>query len=254
MICCAIQGVILIRGFVFRHKCLSWTVEWISAAGEKTIRNALETYPISEAYDRAFPLPKQDRPNTDSKKDKELSQENTSTEQTPTATETPDTSVPTTTEPTGPSTNPETSEPPTAPTEEEEKEKEPTPPLTPHRNLYFYLHRPRTTTKKPVLAPLPPATKLASALRERTVLEFPTIYALPDSPETLLACKETSQFILEEEYLRTASPEELGKATEGEEDGSGVGEGSLGTDLQGVDVDEEKVLEVLKQDLFESVS
>jgi hypothetical protein len=236
-------------------------VEWISAAGEKTIRNALETYPISEAYDRAFPLPKQDRPVADSKKEKEVVQENTPTEQTPTATETPDTSVPTTTitttEPTGPSTNPETTQTPTAPTEQKEKEPEPELPLTSHRNLYFYLHRPRTTTKKPVLAPLPPSTKLASALRERTVLEFPTIYALPDSPETLLACKESSLFILEEEYLRTASPEELGKATEGEEDGTGAGngdraaEGTLGTNLE--DVDEDKVLEVLKQDLFESV-
>lgn len=237
-----------------RHKCLSWTVEWISAAGEKTIRNALETYPISEAYDRAFPLPKQDRPVEDSKEEKEISQANASTEQIPRATETPDTSVPTNTEHTNPeSTTPETIKLPTAQTEEKQNETNPS--LTPHRNLYFYLHRPRTTTKKPVLAPLPPPTKLASALRERTVLEFPTIYALPDSPATLLALKETSLFTLEEEYLRTASPEELGgKATEDEEgDGMGVGdgEGSLGRNLE--NVDEEKVLEVLKQDLFESV-
>ncbi|KAJ5900906.1 uncharacterized protein N7473_004976 [Penicillium subrubescens] len=143
-----------------KHKCLSWTVEWISTAGEKTIRNALETYLISEAYDRAYPLPKQDRPVADSKKEKEVVQENTPTEQTPTATETPDTSVPTTTitttEPTGPSTNPETTQTPTAPTEQKEKEPEPELPLTSHRNLYFYLHRPRTTTKKPVLAPSHP--------------------------------------------------------------------------------------------------
>ncbi|KAJ5371017.1 uncharacterized protein N7496_007109 [Penicillium cataractarum] len=231
-----------------KHKCLSWTVEWISAAGEKTIRNALETYPISEAYDRAFPVPREDRPSTD-KKEKEVSQENTATEQASTTTEKPDGSMPTATttpaEPKDPETNPETTETPTAQAEGTEQDL----PLTPHRNLYFYLHRPRTTTKKPVLAPLPPSAKLAAVLRDRTVLEFPTVYALPDSPEKMLASKETSPFILEEEYLRTATPEEVGdKSTDGEQEGT-MGEG--GVDLK--DVDEEKVMEVLKQDLFESV-
>jgi hypothetical protein len=58
---------------------------------------------------------------------------------------------------------------------------------------------------------------------------------------------------LEEEYLRTAAPDELGgKATEGEgEEGTGAGQvGTLGTGLENLD---EKVMEVLRQDLFESV-
>lgn len=227
-------------------------MEWISAAGEKTIRNALETYPIAEAYDRAFPVPRQDRPSTEVKKETEVSQEETSTEQEPTTTEMPDASAPTTTttetQPAHPP-KPETSQQPTTQT----KDQDPTLPITPHRNLYFYLHRPRTTTKKPVLVPLPPLAKLASVLRGRTVLEFPSIYALPDSPETILVAKETSPFILEEEYLRTATPEELGetgKATESEQEGTT-------NDVSGVDLgglDEKKVLEVLKQDLFENGS
>jgi hypothetical protein len=234
----------------FRHKCLSWTVEWISAAGEKTIRNALETYPIFEAYDRAFPLPRQDRPSTDSKKEKDVAQENISTEQNHAPTEKPDSIAPTTatTEPTGSEpSNPETDEQPTAPAEQAESKLL----LAPHRNLYFYLHRPRTTTKKPVVVPVPPLAKLQSVLREHTVLEFPTIYALPDSPETILASKETSSFILEEEYLRTASPEELGDKSAEEQEGTGDGDEVSGVDLQ--NVDEEKVMEVLKQELFESV-
>lgn len=221
-------------------------MEWISAAGEKTIRNALETYPISEAYDRAFPLPKEDRPSTE-KKGKEVTQENTATEQPSTTTEKPESSAPktTTTEPNASETNPETTETPTTQTEETEQNL----PLTSHRNLYFYLHRPRTTTKNPVLAPLPPTAKLAAVLRDRTVLEFPTIYALPDSPDAMLASKETAQFILEEEYLRTAVPEEVGdRSTDGEQEGM---MGEEGVDLK--NVDEEKVMEVLKQDLFESV-
>jgi hypothetical protein len=229
-------------------------VEWISAAGEKTIRNALETYPISEVYDRAFPLPREERPSTE-KKEKEVSQENTAAEQpsTSTATGKPDCSVPpattTTTEPKGPeSTNREVNETPTGQAEETEQNL----PVTPHRNLYFYLHRPRTTTKRPVLVPLPPSAKLVAVLRDRTVLEFPTIYALPESPETMLESKEASSFILEEEYLRTAAPEEVGdRSTDGEQEGTtGAGDGAVGVDLK--NVDEEKVMEVLKQDLFES--
>lgn len=245
------RGEVLIW-FLHRHKCLSWTVEWISATAEKTIRNALETYPICEAYDRAFPLPRQDRPSTEVKKETEASQEEPSTEEKPMTTEVPDAPAPTTTttdtQPTNPP-NQESTQQPTAETEEQN----PTLPITPHRNLYFYLHRPRTATKKPVLVPLPPLAKLASVLRGRTVLEFPSIYALPDSPETILAAKESSPFILEEEYLCTATPEELGEigeATESEQEGTT-------NDVSGVDlghVDERKVLEVLKQDLFESGS
>lgn len=89
-------------------------------------------------------------------------------------------------------------------------------------------------------------------LRERTVLEFPTIYLLPQSPETLLA-EDSSPFILEEEYLRTVAPEGADQSAEsGEEneiDLSGLPGSTV--DLEGVD--EKKVLEVLKQDLFESV-
>ncbi|CEJ58403.1 hypothetical protein PMG11_07060 [Penicillium brasilianum] len=238
-----------------KHKCLSWTVEWISAAGEKTIRNALETYPISEVYDRAFPLPREERPSTE-KKEKEVSQEKTAAEQplTSPATEKPDGSVPpattTATESKGPeSTTPEANETPTGQAEETEQNL----PVIPHRNLYFYLHRPRTTTKKPVLVPLPPTAKLVAVLHDRTVLEFPTIYALPESPEKMLESKETSPFILEEEYLRTAAPEEVGdRSTDGEQEGTTeAGDGAGGVDLK--DVDEEKVMEVLRQDLFDSV-
>lgn len=124
-------------------------------------------------------------------------------------------------------------------------------PITPHRNLYFYLHRPRTITKKPVLIPLPPPATLAAVLRERTVLEFPTIYLLSQSPEMLLAEKDSAPFILEEEYLRTAAPEEGAdqSAESGQIDQTGLSGSAV--DLEGVD--EKKVLEVLKQDLFESV-
>ncbi|KAJ5690448.1 Zinc finger HIT-type [Penicillium macrosclerotiorum] len=148
-------------------------------------------------------------------------------------------------------------------TEEPETQPEPTMEkltdlsIGPHRDLYFYLHRPRTATKKPVLIPLPPSGKLAAVLRERTVLEFPTIYTLPYSAETLLAEKDTSPFILEEEYLRTAGPEQLGEESRDlDQDDSSPEDGASGIPGSSLDlqkVDEKKVLEVLKQDLFEPV-
>jgi hypothetical protein len=124
--------------------------------------------------------------------------------------------------------------------------------LAPHRGLYFYLHRPRTTTKKPVLTPLLQSSTLNTVLRNRTVLEFPTIYALPESAETLFADKDNPKFILEEDYLRTAGPDEIGQSvtTSGDDDAAGI-EALPGSSVNLQDVDENLVLEVLKKDLFE---
>ncbi|KAJ5587169.1 uncharacterized protein N7459_002934 [Penicillium hispanicum] len=239
-----------------KHKCLSWSVEWISAAGEKNIRNCLETVAISGAYDRAFPLPKEDRPSSDQEKNqKSTQQEGVSQDPPPSDAATDAGAAPTVSESADANAEPpSTTEPAELSTATEEQM--PELPIHPHRGLYFYLHRPRTTTKKPVLVPLPPSAPLKAALQRRTVLEFPTIYLLPDSAETLLAEKETSAFIVEEEYLRTVGPEDAGERSaeseqEGttEDDASGLPGSSV--DLQ--NVDEKKVMEVLKQDLFESV-
>ena len=91
---------------------------------------------------------------------------------------------------------------------------------------------------------------LTSALRGRTVLEFPTVYILPDSPDTIRAeDKESVRFILEDEYLQTIGPEkeEESIGQKGEDDAQDQAAVDLGQ------VDEKKVLEVLKQDLFEPV-
>ncbi|KAJ5670487.1 uncharacterized protein N7477_005850 [Penicillium maclennaniae] len=233
-----------------KHKCLSWTVEWIPTSGDKMVCNSLETRTLAQAYDGVYPIPKEERPNWDPNKGQKGEEQNSSIvhEQTD-ATQTD--AVATTTETPNPITEKqpasETAEPSTIPEEELNFDL----PITPHRGVYFYLHRPRTSTKKPVLAPLHPRTTLANALRERTVLEFPTLYVLPDSAETLAANGGESQFILEEEYLRTAAPEE---AAESENEGA---EMNNDAELHGTkdigNVDEQKVMEVLKQDLFDNV-
>ncbi|KAJ6113475.1 hypothetical protein N7523_006792 [Penicillium sp. IBT 18751x] len=233
-----------------KHKCLSWTVEWIPTSGEKMVCNSLETRTLAQAYDGVFPIPKEERPNWDPNRGQKGEEQNSSTVHEQIDVTRTD-ALATTTETSNPITEKqpasEKAEPSIIPEEEFNSDL----PITPHRGVYFYLHRPRTSTKKPVLVPLHPRTTLANALRERTVLEFPTLYVLPDSAETLAASGGESQYILEEEYLRTAAPEE---AAESENEGA---EMNNDAELHGAkdigNVDEQKVMEVLKQDLFDTV-
>lgn len=228
---------IVLTTVLCRNQCLVWTVEWILSDGEKRMRNCSEMAPVADSFDRVVPVPKEeggdeeDQKQTGGEKPEETPE--SKTEQQPQDATNTAPEPASTTEPTqqtdAPAAQPEASELP----------------LTPHRDLYFYLHRPRTATKQPVLAPLSPKITIAAALRGHTVLEFPTIYVLPDSPDTIRA-QEDSKYILEEEYLRThQSPEESSEDTGDADDTLPPG----AIDLQGVD--ESKVLEVLQKDLFE---
>ncbi|KAJ5897716.1 hypothetical protein N7504_008004 [Penicillium tannophilum] len=238
-----------------KHKCLSWSVEWISAAGVKNLRNCLEGHTLADCYDRGFPASKE-KTGESSKEEKKPDQQEgdaaaqDSTDIVPpaTATETENTTEPIGEQPGQPPIS-EAVEGSTETVEERPQDL----PIGPHRGLHFYLHRPRTTVKKPVLVPLAPLMTLAAALRERTVMEFPTIYVLPESPETLLAEKDTSSFMLEEEYIRIVGPEEAAEnSAQTEQDGAEVhASGLLGSSVDLQNVDEDKVMEVLKHDLFE---
>jgi len=65
-------------------------------------------------------------------------------------------------------------------------------------SYYFYLHRPYTPSFRPrVLIPLNASEPLSASLRNRSVLEFPTIYALPSPPTSL-----PDNFMLEDDYLK----------------------------------------------------
>lgn len=68
-----------------------------------------------------------------------------------------------------------------------------------HRNLHYYLFKPRTTdpTGRKVLIPLTGTSDLTTALRTRSVLEYPTFYALHHGPDELPV-----EFIAEEFYLQ----------------------------------------------------
>ncbi|KAL4865021.1 hypothetical protein BDV12DRAFT_156853 [Aspergillus spectabilis] len=233
-----------------RQKCLHWTIEWVTDNGNGKKRlNCAETCTLAEAFDRAFPLSREERQS----RSQEITHENPAGETTqsePAASETVAHSTSTTTAPPlPPTTEPPTTQEPTPAPESTENE------IPSHRTLLFYIHRPRTTTKLPVLCPVSPTTTLTNALRNRTVLEFPTIYvirnSLSDGDEQPGESK--LKFILENEYLRTNPDIELEgeEAEEAEaqlafEAGASTGAGVV--DIAGVD--EGKVLEVLEKDLL----
>jgi len=104
---------------------------------------------------------------------------------------------------------------------------------------YFYLHRPNAVAKYKCLIPLRPQDTISDALRDRTVVEFPTIYVLEQSPGQLL-----EPYVTEEEYLQkheSEMPADLplfNTSTDDEVE-----------PLLAETIDESKVLEVLQQDL-----
>lgn len=220
-----------------RQKCLNWSVEWILPDRNKVTRDYVESTTLADAYDRASPPPKEESvgfvhvqlrgqppgPEMTTRAAGENMQED------PTAGHST----------AGPETQPEQhTHAPADPAE-----------ITPHRDLYFYLHRPRTATKLPVLIPLSPNVTFTIALRGRTVLEFPTIYVLPDSPGTVLT-EKGHLFLLEEEYLRTERPAEDAAEVADTNAAEGVGDSLATNSVDLGQVDEQKVLDVLKQDLF----
>ncbi|CAG7925493.1 unnamed protein product [Penicillium olsonii] len=241
-----------------KHKCLSWTIEWITAEGVKTIRNSVvDTCSVTEAYDRCCPRPKESESDAGPAKDEARKESSVPAESTGNGTIGETKSSAETAEVTAESEAihspvPDAPEVPAEASTEIDNQAVETVPdqsISPHRGLFFYLHRPRTTTKKPVLVPLLQSATLNATLRNRTVLEFPTIYALPLRAEEL--AEKESSFILEEEYLRTVGPEENPLSTGSDDEQP---DGTLpGSSVNLQNVDEQKVLEVLKQDLFEPV-
>jgi hypothetical protein len=114
----------------------------------------------------------------------------------------------------------------------------------PHRDVYFYLYCPRIATNRIVLVPLDPNMTLAAALRNRTVLEFPTIYVLPYSRHEL-STGAHAKYMLEEVYLQSCDsnegvkPRNDSRSEESDENGDGD-DGSSGSDEDDEDDGEEE--------------
>ncbi|KAL4925670.1 uncharacterized protein BDV17DRAFT_283801 [Aspergillus undulatus] len=278
-----------------KSKTLQWTVEFVIEDGNAPRRvNVTEDVTIAQAYDRAFPLTKEERqvrdqtqtqtqqptPTTQEAETKETSNQGPAASQSlqaqagqepgPDHAAKPDTSSTTAAQstaaiPTRTQQNP-------IPTYSPDNKAVPTSPSTipaPYRTMTFYIHRPRTGTKQPVLSPVAATSTLASALIGRVVLEFPTIYALrsplintdvqSETPEEKPEPASEPKYILESTYLRTHPGGKSDSNTAGGVGAEGDGEGSEDQDTDSApafgevdipDVDEGKMMEVLKKDLL----
>ncbi|KAF2719339.1 hypothetical protein K431DRAFT_296080 [Polychaeton citri CBS 116435] len=119
---------------------------------------------------------------------------------------------------------------------------------------HFYLLKPRTSSKIPVLIPLTQTSKLTLSITGRTLLEFPTIYAL-EYPSSYLP----SDFLLEQDYVkaRKAEDQELDTMIKVTRNHGGVGRangswnetGKSEGGSQQQPLDQGAILEMLRRDV-----
>ena len=121
----------------------------------------------------------------------------------------------------------------------------PRPTSTP--SLKFYLHHPSLPSKDPVLIPLPSDATLATSLTNRLVLEFPTIYVLPQHEDRGLP----DGFISEDDYFAAAKKDLIEDAPEVENtvENLNVVSGEIRDGLEEGELHEGRLLEVLDKDL-----
>ena len=118
---------------------------------------------------------------------------------------------------------------------------------TSETSLEFYLHHPSLPSKNPVLIPLPSDATLATSLTNRLVLEFPTIYVLPQHERGGLP----DGFISEDDYFAAAKKDLIEDALEVEDtvENINVISGEIRDGLEEGEVHEGRLLEVLDKDL-----
>jgi hypothetical protein len=108
------------------------------------------------------------------------------------------------------------------------------------QGLHYYLFKPNTTSKVRCVVPVKAESTLQDVLRDRSVLEFPTLYARQEPPDAL-----PLPFITEDQY-NTKYGLDVGPSLPTYETKEDLEDGEI-NDLRSID--ERKVLEVLQQDL-----
>jgi hypothetical protein len=148
-----------------RHKCLLWTVEWVLEDGLKVLGNCQETRTISEAFANAVG------------KRRMKAQQSFADKPTSSTQGTDSKSV-------SEFRNGSTSNS-AAPSE-----------TTSSAEHHFYLHRPNLPSDFKCLVPIQPEALVKDAIRDRVLIEFPTIFVLRAPKDRL-----QRPFITEEVYL-----------------------------------------------------
>ena len=105
--------------------------------------------------------------------------------------------------------------------------------------IHFYLHRPKTSSKWTCLIPVSSSTRISDILRDRTVLEFPTIHARHEAQDQLHPPLITEKDY-EDQYGRDVVPKV-----------PVFGQEPHTTAIEAIPdhIDEKRVLEVLQKDL-----
>jgi hypothetical protein len=121
--------------------------------------------------------------------------------------------------------------------QEEESADTPTP-------EHFYLLRPFTASKSTVLIPIDASNTLTECLKGQTVLEFPTIYVLPDERHSLPA-----GFQLSEQYEKAQRAEESEVDALVQRTNQSTGGALIATREEEKPLDANSILDMLKRDV-----
>jgi hypothetical protein len=264
--------------FIQKSKRIVWSVEWV-VEGEKRVVEVDESRTVAEAYkelvlekERENKKRKRTQEDAGAKTQKQKVQsekcdaEELKTQSVEGATANPELALETKEATTNDTPIASSADEPTA---EDASQKQQQPPseevLSTQEKTCFYLHKPHTSSTSTVLIPLDPITTLTTALHQKHVLEFPTIYAFNSSPSAQTHALEVQAtkvatdilpqgFITVQQYNEQRSVEDkelmglMESIPEGQRkialDGGIFG----GGEEKGETVDEKQILEVLQRD------
>ena len=174
-------------------RCIYWTVEWTSSTGTRKIGACDEIRTLADAYTHTFrpQLTKKER-RRKRKRDNKMGSE----ESRPLSDQQPPPQSaglqPCTEQVSRQSPEPESLAEPPAWNEADG--------FSSPESVHFYLHKAFTNSAKPVLIPVESSSTISACLRKRTILEFPTFYALPYPPDQL-----PQDYMSDPEYFKQES-------------------------------------------------
>ncbi|KAL1584053.1 hypothetical protein WHR41_08111 [Cladosporium halotolerans] len=243
-----------------------WTVEWIEGDGRKSVDDdSSEGRPIKDLWGEvmakrlnaekgkkrkreaekqpALPKPsaqeaEQGQPNEAELQQLQPSQAETNHDQ--------QTSIPAGETPNEPLTDPDSNPPKSAEQTQDESNRpeEKMEDARPGKSEHFYLVKPFTASKATVLVPINADQTLTACLKRQTVLEYPTIYVLPEAADAL-----PEGFQLEAEYVKLQKAEEAEVEGLMQKTNQSTGGALNATQEEEKSLDANSILDMLKRDV-----